>query len=80
MLDVVGYKTLDDLIDATVPQSIRLKKSLQLDEPLSESQALQKLKKMMSKNKVNKSLIGVGYYETLTPGVILRNVCLLLFI
>jgi glycine dehydrogenase len=45
-----------------------------LDAPLSESEALVTLKAMMSKNKVFKSFIGAGYYETLTPGVILRNV------
>lgn len=45
-----------------------------VDAPLSESEALQKLKSILSKNIVNKSFIGVGYYETLTPGVILRNV------
>lgn len=74
MLEAIGFNNLDELIDATVPESIRLHKPLQLDEPLSESEALKKLKDMMSKNKVNKSFIGMGYYETTTPGVILRNV------
>lgn len=74
MLLVAGFKTTDDLIDATVPGKIRLSRPLNLDAPLSESEALSKLKSIMSKNKVNKSFIGMGYYETLTPGVILRNV------
>jgi glycine dehydrogenase len=74
MLDEVGFKNLDDLIDLTVPKSIRLQQTLRLDPPLSESEALASLKRIMSKNKVLKSFIGVGYYETLTPAVILRNV------
>lgn len=74
MLEVLGFNTLDELIASTVPQSIRLQKPLALDEPLSESEALNKLKSIMSKNKVNKSFIGMGYYETLLPGVIQRNV------
>jgi glycine dehydrogenase len=45
-----------------------------MDAPMSESEALAKLKGIMSKNQVKKSFIGAGYYETLTPGVILRNV------
>ena len=74
MLKVVGFKSLDDLVTSTVPPSIRLEKNLRLDNPLSESEALSSLKQIMSKNKVLKSFIGVGYYETITPGVILRNV------
>lgn len=77
MLQTVGYQTLDELIDATVPSSIRLKKDLVLDQPLSESEALKKLKDIVSKNKVNRSFIGVGYYETFTPSPILRNVSLI---
>ncbi len=78
MLDTVGFNSLDDLVSATVPNSIRLDQSLKLDAPLSESEALNKLKSIMSKNKVLKSFIGMGYYETLLPGVIQRNVSLLL--
>lgn len=74
MLKVVGFKTMEELVSATVPSAIRLNSNIQLDEPLSESEALKKLKGIMSKNVVNKSFIGLGYYETLTPGVILRNV------
>lgn len=74
MLEVVGFNHLDDLIDSTVPTSIRLPKPLTLEEPLSETEALSKLKGIMSKNKVYKSFIGVGYYETVLPAVILRNV------
>ena len=74
MLNTLGYPSLDKLLDATVPSSIRLNKPVSLDEPLSETQALQKLRGILSKNVVNKSFIGVGFYETVTPGVILRNV------
>ena len=74
MLKKIGFRTIDELVDATVPPAIRLSNPLHLEEPLSESEALEKLKAIMGKNKVNKSFIGMGYYETLTPGVILRNV------
>eukprot|EP01033_Poteriospumella_lacustris_P004251 gene4250-3034_t len=74
MLQTVGFSKIEDLISSTVPNSIRLKQPLKLDAPLSESEALTKLKGIMSKNKVFKNFIGMGYYETLVPGVILRNV------
>lgn len=74
MLQTVGYNSLESLIDATVPPAIRLNKELELEQPLSEIDALAKLKGIMSKNKVLKSFIGAGYYETHTPTVILRNV------
>ena len=74
MLQTVGFSSLEDLVDSTIPKHIRLNKKLVLDAPLSESEALAKLKSIMSKNEVKKSFIGMGYYETLTPGVILRNV------
>lgn len=74
MLEVVGFNNLEELIGSTVPTSIRLPKPLTLEAPLSETEALVKLKGIMSKNKVYKSFIGVGYYETALPGVILRNV------
>lgn len=65
---------MEELVSSTVPNQIRLPKPLNLDEPLSETEALNKLKGIMSKNKVLKNFIGMGFYETLTPGVILRNV------
>jgi glycine dehydrogenase len=60
-------------VQDTIPQKIRLTEPLPLDPPLSESDALTKLKNIMSKNVVNRSFIGMGYYETVTPPVILRN-------
>jgi glycine dehydrogenase len=74
MLGKLGYSSVESLIDATIPNIIRLPKALDLDEPMSETEALSKLKSMMAKNKVLESFIGCGYYETITPGVILRNV------
>ena len=79
MLEVVGFSSLESLLESTVPEKIRLQNHLKLDEPLSESAALSKLKSIMSKNQVYKSFIGTGYYETLTPGVILRNVRLFVY-
>ena len=74
MLAKLGFQSLEDLVSSTVPAHIRLDKKLSLDAPLTESEALAKLKGIMSKNKVLKSFIGMGYYETTTPPVILRNV------
>ncbi|CAM9243064.1 unnamed protein product [Sphacelaria rigidula] len=73
MMKDVGVKSLDDLVDRTVPHSIRLEKPLDLEEALSESEALAKLRAIADKNKVMKNFIGMGYYETTTPPVILRN-------
>lgn len=74
MLKVVKASSVDELIDQTVPANIRLKNPLQLPAPLSEYAFLKHFKKMMSKNKTFKSYIGTGYYNTITPGVILRNI------
>eukprot|EP00606_Chrysophyceae_sp_TOSAG23-5_P000133 GSChrysophyteH2.ASY1.ANO1.1322.1 assembled CDS len=74
MLEKIGFKNMPDLVSSTVPTHIRNREYLALDEPLSESEALQKLKGIMSKNQVKKSFIGLGYYETMLPNVILRNV------
>ena len=74
MLEVLGISSLDDLIDKTVPATIRLKNDLQLLPTLSESTALAKLKAIASKNQVYRSFIGRGYYNCITPPVILRNI------
>ena len=73
MLKVVGFDSLDELVDSTVPSGIRLSEPLPLQPAMSETEALETLKKMVSKNVVNKSFIGMGYYETITPNVIVRN-------
>jgi glycine dehydrogenase len=74
MLDLLGYDSLDELIDATVPAAIRLKQPLHIGEPRGEFELLAELKSIASKNKVNRSLIGMGFYDTITPPVILRNI------
>ncbi|MBE7422383.1 MAG: aminomethyl-transferring glycine dehydrogenase [Zoogloeaceae bacterium] len=73
MLTAVGAASLDELIGQTVPAAIRLAQPLGLPSPLREHEALAKLKSIAAKNQVKKSLIGLGYYDTLTPKVILRN-------
>jgi glycine dehydrogenase len=74
MLEVLGFPSLDALIDKTVPQTIRLKQPLKLPEAESEYAALASLKKVAAKNQVFRSYIGMGYYDTITPPVIGRNI------
>lgn len=74
MLQMVGVNSIDELIDQTVPATIRLKKPLNLPAAKSETEYLNALKQTSLLNKVFKSFIGQGYYDTITPGVILRNV------
>ena len=74
MLAAIGAASLDQLIDQTVPAAIRLPADLPLPPPQREHEALAALKAIARKNVVNRSCIGMGYYDTLTPKVILRNV------
>ncbi|GAB2822439.1 aminomethyl-transferring glycine dehydrogenase [Ferruginibacter profundus] len=74
MLKVIGVKSTDELIEQTVPSSIRLQNPLKTAGPVSEFQYLTELKKTASLNKVFKSYIGQGYYNTIVPSVILRTV------
>ncbi|WP_435150368.1 aminomethyl-transferring glycine dehydrogenase [Candidatus Pelagibacter bacterium nBUS_44] len=74
MLKELGYKNLDELIKNTVPENILLKDDLDIGDPNSEYKALRKLKNISKKNKVYSSFIGMGYYGTYTPYVILRNI------
>ncbi|ACK67521.1 glycine dehydrogenase [Rippkaea orientalis PCC 8801] len=74
MLKVLGFSTLDQLIDATVPESICLSQPLKLPEPQSEYGALAQLKSIASKNQIYRSFIGMGYYDCITPPVIQRNI------
>ncbi len=74
MLKQVGHGTLDELISEAVPDGIRMEGELNLPPALSENEALAWLRAWMSQNQVLKSFIGQGYYGTLTPGVILRNI------
>lgn len=73
MLATIGAASIDELIDKTVPKNIRLDKELDVAGPVSEHEYLNELRKTASKNKVFKNYIGKGYYDTITPGVILRN-------
>jgi glycine dehydrogenase len=74
MLELLGYDSLEDLAEATVPAAIRIARPLQIGEPRGEHELLTELKVMAGKNKVMRSLIGMGYYDTITPPVILRNI------
>ena len=74
MLDALGYSSLDALIDATVPSGIRLQRPLAIHHSLSEFDALANLRGMAKKNQIFRSFLGLGYYNTITPPVILRNI------
>ncbi|MDZ4759232.1 MAG: aminomethyl-transferring glycine dehydrogenase [Bacteroidota bacterium] len=74
MLKTLGMSSVDELIDKTIPAHIRRKQPMNLPAPISENDLLIELKETASKNKVFRSYIGMGYYGTLTPTVILRNV------
>ena len=74
MLNDLGLSSLDELVRQVVPDSILLRGDDKLPEGCSEQEALIELKEIASKNKVKRSLIGQGYYGTITPPVILRNV------
>ncbi|SFG06423.1 aminomethyl-transferring glycine dehydrogenase [Neptunomonas qingdaonensis] len=74
MLESLGVSSLDELIQQTVPGSIRLDDALDMADSETEAQALAYLKSLAVQNKVNKSYIGMGYHNTLVPNVILRNV------
>ena len=74
MLAEVGAKSLDDLTDSTIPEGIRFGKSLAVGKPKTEHALLAELRAMSLENRVARSFIGMGYYDTITPAVILRNV------
>lgn len=74
MLEKIGASSLEELINQTVPTSIQLERPLNLPAAQLESEFLKNFKKLASKNKVFKSFIGMGYYDTIVPGVVLRNV------
>ncbi|GAB3269229.1 aminomethyl-transferring glycine dehydrogenase [Larkinella harenae] len=74
ILKTIGVASVDELIEQTVPEIIRLEKPLDLPKAKSEHQFLADFKKLAQQNKVYKSYIGTGYYDTITPNVILRNI------
>ena len=74
MLKAVGYSSLEDLMENTVPEKILLKNELKISDSLSENDALKKLKSISKQNKIFRNFIGMGYYNSFTPNVILRNI------
>ena len=74
MLNELGFDNLDELISKTVPEKILLKEDLGIGEPNSEYEALRKLKVISKQNRIYSNFIGMGYYGTYTPYVILRNI------
>ena len=74
MLDTVGYGSVEELMDAAIPEVIRWHGKLDLPAAASEAEVLAELRDLASRNTVLVSMIGLGYYGTHTPGVIRRNV------
>ena len=74
MLATLGYTSLDALVDATIPETIRFRRALALPPAESEFDAITRLKGIASKNQVNRSYLGQGYYGTIVPPVIQRTV------
>ncbi len=74
MLSVIGEDSVDSLVNKTIPNHILLPEKLDLDQPLTENEMLEKMRVLAGKNKIYKSYIGLGYYPAITPSVIQRNV------
>jgi glycine dehydrogenase len=74
MLGQLGYASLDALIDATIPEAIRLRRPLAIHAGRSEHEALAALRVIAKKNRIFRSFLGYGYHDTLTPPVIQRNI------
>ena len=74
MLRVIGVESVEELISQTVPPAIRLERPLNLPAPLTEREFLREFRALMSQNVVARSFIGLGYHDTVTPPVILRNI------
>jgi len=74
MLAALNRRSLAELVDAAVPEVIREAAPLALPDPMSETEALERLRELAGRNQVFTSLIGLGYHDTITPPVILRNV------
>ncbi|RKN79592.1 aminomethyl-transferring glycine dehydrogenase [Ulvibacterium marinum] len=74
MLKIIEAENLEQLVYETIPDEIRLKEPLRLDDPMSEHKFLAHLQELAKKNRVFRSYIGLGYHESLTPSVIKRNI------
>ncbi|TFG61971.1 MAG: glycine dehydrogenase (aminomethyl-transferring), partial [Gemmatimonadales bacterium] len=73
MLITLGLQSLEELSDATVPADIRLRKELDLPLHRGEQAVLQEIRTIAAENQIYRSLIGTGYHDCITPGVIQRN-------
>ena len=74
MLEETGFSSVEELIEQTIPDAIKIPNKLNLDKPKSEFEILEKLNSLGNKNKIFKNFIGLGYYGTMIPPVIQRNV------
>ena len=74
MLDVVGAGSLIDLVRETIPESIRMDGTLDIDDGMAESEVLAALTAIAQENRSFRSFIGMGYYDTIVPPVIQRNI------
>jgi glycine dehydrogenase len=74
MLEYIGYDSLEDLANTAVPQSIRSEAPLTISDPLTEAEVLERLRGIASKNTMAVQMIGQGYYDTITPPVLRRNI------
>ena len=74
MLQTVGVSSIDELIEQTIPENIRLKKPLSLPEALTEMEYAEEIARIASANKIHTTYIGMGWYNTITPAAIYRNV------
>ena len=74
ILSKIGVKSIENLLDETIPDSIRLKKPLDLPEGISEAEFTKLINSLGRDNKVFKTYIGLGYHDTVTPAVIQRNI------
>ncbi|HRZ50260.1 MAG TPA: glycine dehydrogenase (aminomethyl-transferring), partial [Bacteroidales bacterium] len=74
MLEIIGAGSLQQLMDETIPASIRLEKPLDIPAGISEYELIHHLRELGSRNQLWKTFIGMGYYNTITPGVVVRNI------
>src|SRR3972149_1135263 len=74
MLATLGVSSLDALMDATIPESIRLRTAIDIPEPRGEHELVRDLRRLAERNRVFRSFLGMGYYDCITPAVIQRNI------
>ena len=74
ILSSLGFKTLELFIDNIIPESIKSKTEIETPKAITEQKMLERLSRLSKENKINKSFIGMGYYGTIIPSVIKRNI------